>query len=325
MKRLFVLFACLLAVPAQGQILSIIMGGTNQPAATPTFSPAAGAVANPTTVTASTSTSDGCTIYFDTSNPPVTAQTTYSVTTGVTLYAQARGCAHHSDSLVGSAAYTISGPNTWTLVRHTMVLLPCNDTTSCSATVPAIGSGNVLVLIESGQSGSAHLTSTFGAIGGSWVHPGGNSAGACNSGNPSIISDCAYVLHTTACSSSCNITYTTTPYYANDSADIFEYTPSTGSAAYDTAGVSSGSFSTAPPVVALTISGTSDLVIQNVTAQDHYCTAVGSPYTSATDFTVSPAGSQAGYAAAVNLSSVTASPTWTCGTTRYTTMAVAFK
>ena len=110
MKRLFVLFACLLAVPAQGQILSIIMGGTNQPAATPTFSPAAGAVTNPTTVTASTSTSDGCTIYFDTTNPPVTAQTTYSVTTGVTLYAQARGCAHHSDSLVGSATYTITGP-----------------------------------------------------------------------------------------------------------------------------------------------------------------------------------------------------------------------
>jgi hypothetical protein len=108
MKRLFVLLACLLAVPAQGQILSIIMGGTNQPAATPTFSPVAGAVTNPTTVTASTSTSDGCTIYFDTSNPPVTAQTTYSVTTGVTLYAQARGCAHHSDSAVGSAAYTIS-------------------------------------------------------------------------------------------------------------------------------------------------------------------------------------------------------------------------
>ena len=108
MKRLLVLLACLLAVTAQGQILSIIMGGTNQPAATPTFSPVAGAVTNPTTVTASTSTSDGCTIYFDTSNPPVTAQTTYSVTTGVTLYAQARGCAHHRDSLVGSAAYTIS-------------------------------------------------------------------------------------------------------------------------------------------------------------------------------------------------------------------------
>jgi hypothetical protein len=108
MKHLLVLLACLLAVPAQGQILSIIMGGTNQPAATPTFSPAAGAVANPTTVTASTATSDGCTIYFDTSNPPATAQTTYSVTTGVTLYAQARGCAHHRDSAVGSATYTIS-------------------------------------------------------------------------------------------------------------------------------------------------------------------------------------------------------------------------
>ena len=76
-------------------------------AATPTFSPVAGAVSNPTTVTASTATSDGCTMYFDTSNPPTTAQSTYSVTTGVTLYAQAKGCTHHANSAVASAAYTV--------------------------------------------------------------------------------------------------------------------------------------------------------------------------------------------------------------------------
>jgi hypothetical protein len=83
-------------------------------AATPTFSPTAGAVSNPTTVTASTSTSDGCTMYLDTSNPPTTAQSTYSVTTAVTLYAQAKGCSTYSDSAVSAGqSYTITGPTTW--------------------------------------------------------------------------------------------------------------------------------------------------------------------------------------------------------------------
>ena len=147
MKRLLVLLACLLAVPAQGQILSIIAYGTNQPASTPTFSPAAGAVSNPTTVTASTSTSDGCTIYFDTSNPPVTVQTTYSVTTGVTLYAQARGCVHHRDSLVGSAAYTIAsgGLALVTGTTHTCsVYKSSGGALSCAIT--GVNSGDGLVL-----------------------------------------------------------------------------------------------------------------------------------------------------------------------------------
>ena len=168
MKRLFVLLACLLAVPAQGQILSIIMGGTNQPAATPTFSPVAGAVANPTTVTASTSTSDGCTIYFDTSNPPVTAQTTYSVTTGVTLYAQARGCAHHTDSQVGSATYTISGPLT---IAHDADSNSgsCGDVATCSwnHTIAASPAGPdlwVACSINYGDNGVSSIAATYNSV-----------------------------------------------------------------------------------------------------------------------------------------------------------------
>jgi hypothetical protein len=82
-------------------------------ASTPTFSPVAGAVSNPTTVTASTSTS-GCSsyIYFDTNPTPTTNQTTYSVTTAVTLYAYVHGCPGYTDSAVGSAVYTISGGGT---------------------------------------------------------------------------------------------------------------------------------------------------------------------------------------------------------------------
>jgi hypothetical protein len=111
MRRLLAITLMLL-IPSwlQAQMLQAIVAAGNRPTAnTPTFSPVAGAVSNPTTVTASSTTSGtGCTMYFDTSNPPTTAQTTYSVTTGVTLYAQLRNCAGYGNSLVGSAVYTIS-------------------------------------------------------------------------------------------------------------------------------------------------------------------------------------------------------------------------
>lgn len=111
MRRLLLVFVLLLTCSAFGQYMRIgsVFPTASTAAATPTFSPAAGAVSNPTTVTASTATTgDGCTIYLDTSNPPTTAQSTYSVTTGVTLYAQAKGCSTHTDSAVASAAYTIT-------------------------------------------------------------------------------------------------------------------------------------------------------------------------------------------------------------------------
>ena len=110
MKRLLLVCVLLLTCSAFGQYMrigSVFPTGATA-AATPTFSPAAGAVSNPTTVTASTVTVDGCTMYLDTNNPPTTAQSTYSVTTGVTLYAQAKGCSTHSNSAVASAAYTIT-------------------------------------------------------------------------------------------------------------------------------------------------------------------------------------------------------------------------
>jgi hypothetical protein len=110
MRRLLLVFVLLLTCSAFGQYMGIgsVFPTASTAAATPTFSPAAGAVSNPTTVTASTATVDGCTMYLDTSNPPTTAQSTYSVTTGVTLYAQAKGCSTHTNSAVASAAYTIT-------------------------------------------------------------------------------------------------------------------------------------------------------------------------------------------------------------------------
>jgi hypothetical protein len=80
-------------------------------AAQPTFSPAAGAVTNPTVVTASTATSGcGSYIYFDTNPTPVTNQTTYTVTTAVTLYAYVHGCPGYADSPVSNGSWTIYTP-----------------------------------------------------------------------------------------------------------------------------------------------------------------------------------------------------------------------
>ncbi len=119
-------------------------------------------------------------------------------------------------------------------MRHTLVLTPCGGTTSCTAPVSAIGSGNVLELSWIGD--IAHINGGFGSTCGSWVHPGGSSAGACDTNNGSTGMSCAYVLHSTSCSGTCNITWTISSASTHGSVVISEYTPSTGSATYDTAG-----------------------------------------------------------------------------------------
>jgi hypothetical protein len=249
MKRLFVLLACLLAVPAQGQILSIIMGGTNQPAATPTFSPVAGAVTNPTTVTASTSTSDGCTIYFDTSNPPVTAQTTYSVTTGVTLYAQARGCAHHRDSLVGSATYTISaGSPTFVAINEYNAPTAFSVTTS-SSTCP-IGHVRIFIANDAVPTDTLTLTTTTGnAITTRVAYTGVNG------------SFDAYVqAWTSTCTGSTGTyTLTSTSFYYTQ---LIDYEASSGT--YDTSNACSVASAYGPLSCSITSSG-ADLVVTSVT------------------------------------------------------------
>lgn len=116
------------------QILSGVMNVQPAPAATPTFSPAAGAVSNPTTVTASSASGCSTHIYEDTSNPPTTLQNTFSVTTAETVYAQVRGCPGFGNSAVGSAAYTIGGG--CTLVDAG---LTPNDQDNVSSSAPYVG------------------------------------------------------------------------------------------------------------------------------------------------------------------------------------------
>jgi len=102
-----------------GYINSSVVGGTwtiNSQASAPTFSPTSPFTGGATTVTASTSTS-GCSgyIYFDTSNPPLTIQTTYSFTTSVTLYAYVHGCPSYADSTVSIWNGTFASPQPPTL------------------------------------------------------------------------------------------------------------------------------------------------------------------------------------------------------------------
>lgn len=140
-----------------------VQEGTAQ---TPIFSPAAGGVSNPTTITASTGTA-GCSgsIYFDASNPPTTNQTTYSVTTAVTLYADVHGCSGFKDSGIASAPYTISvsPPAFVTGQDCTGGRTTSGASTTCSAPI-TVSTGDEIV-VGGNNAGNITLTSCSSASG----------------------------------------------------------------------------------------------------------------------------------------------------------------
>lgn len=164
---------CLLVFACTGLHAQLLVGMFNTTvlptAATPTFSPAAGAVANPTTVTASSATSgSGCTMYEDTNNPPTTAQSTYSVTTTVTLHAQLRGCASYNNSAIASAAYTlISWPFTDNFTRADSSTLGANYTEgwtsgSCATQIGITSGAATIAQYACGGNFSVALITTSG-------------------------------------------------------------------------------------------------------------------------------------------------------------------
>lgn len=165
MKKTFIFGALLLATTVtQAQLLVGVFGTVVTPqAATPTFSPVAGAVTNPTTVTASSMTSgSGCTMYLDTNSTPATAQSTYSVTTPVTLYAQVRGCTGYGNSAIASASYTISV----NLVVQTVNCEKTGSTYDASMNCPlsATAAGNSLIMFCSGSGGNPVTSTTPASV-----------------------------------------------------------------------------------------------------------------------------------------------------------------
>lgn len=156
----------LLASASYGQsLLSGIIGGAAalSQAATPTFSPTAGAVTNPTSVTISTATG-GCSgyIYHKTSAGVTsgdTNSTSYSVTGAVTVYAKVIGCPGYSDSSESSAAYTIAAAPTFVSPAISQYG-PSAPTTTSSFTV---SSGQSIVATMYSQ--SACGASTWSMVG----------------------------------------------------------------------------------------------------------------------------------------------------------------
>ena len=166
------LIPLLFSVLARGQILLPIMAGGNNPtAATPTFSPAAGAVSNPTTVTASSSSGCSTHMYFDTSATPTTLQNTFSVTTAETVYAQVRGCPGFGDSAVGSAAYTISGGS---YLYYGLGCTGTSSTSSCTAPTGSQATVDSDLLGGSFTVGADTNNYTLNAVGGYFSTPSGN-------------------------------------------------------------------------------------------------------------------------------------------------------
>lgn len=138
MKRILVILLFLACVAARGQAIFFGVNFNTATAATPTFSPASPYSGGATTVTASTSTSPcAAYIYFDTSNPPITQQATYSYTTTVTLYAYVHGCPGYNDSSVAiwtGTYHAFTSVRAWTCSKGTGTGTTINCTASAGFT-----------------------------------------------------------------------------------------------------------------------------------------------------------------------------------------------
>jgi hypothetical protein len=209
-------------------------------AAAPTFSPLAGAVSNPTTVTASTSTSGcGSYIYFDTSSTPTTNQTTYSVTTAVTLYAYVHGCPGYTDSSVASAAYTISVPQSFALEGHNANY--CASAASCAVGTGFTPAAGDVVIACAGEQGGNDLNSfTLSGMGSNSVvaSPQNPYSGG---GNGSQNVGCWYVLAAVNALITPSAGCPSTPNHCNI---FYLWARPTNAAAYDTSKGTTGNGTT---------------------------------------------------------------------------------
>lgn len=318
MKRIILIIA--LAAAANAQMLqSVSASGSVATAATPTFSPAAGAVSNPTTVTIST-TSDTCSSYIhhNTTGAPVLTSDptgTYSVTGAVTVYAAVLGCPGYKNSAVGSAAYTISGGGgTWTLVQHVVRDNPvgCQSATSCAFTNGVDGfvtptAGNVGIILA-GTFTALEFTAYNGITnGGTWTEQTGAEADlTVGSAHTQWIAATTLSL---VADSTITLNFTVAP--SGATFHFIELHWSGSTTAVDVVDKNTRATCTSCAGLALTLTGSADVIIQGI-APENGCTSItgGAGYTSFGDF----ASFGNALAGQINTTTATA-PTWTCSPT----------
>jgi len=216
----------------------------------------------------------------------------------------------------GAIAASGGGGNTWTLVQeadyHTQNSAYCT-TSPCVLTVASTGANNVLVVAAFGSSASGdYITAASG--GGTYTIPAACQVGAGAIGSVS----CAYVTASSSGVTSVSVSVTGLGSFGN--VYFWEWKPSTGSATYDTAStVNDAVASTTPAGVGLTLTGTSDVIMQVLAQVTGNPTAISSPYT------IETSGAFFAGAYATNQSSGSA-PTWTASTSATAVgLAIAFK
>ena len=131
-----------------------------------------------------------------------------------------------------------------------------NCSPSCSLTIPATGSGNLLYL-EAADLNGAHISSVSGA--GAWVVPTGTNTCRNTIGGDAL--SCAYVLSTTAGVTSLNITMTGS---GSTSFAVTEVSPQGGAFSLDVQGSTQNAASYNPSGQPLTLSGADDVIFQTI-------------------------------------------------------------
>lgn len=216
----------------------------------------------------------------------------------------------------GTATFGTSNPTTTTFthVQHVGTSNSCPNTTSCTITVSSTCSTCVGIIFGM-QGVNVFISSVSGA--GTWIVPAG-----CQLYNGGIVlaTSCAYNLSETSGTTSLVVTWNGTNvggglYYVETSWTGATPTIDTSGATFD--GVSGGT----QVGQALTLTGTSDFIVQGIASQSSPSAITGS-YLSLTTI---GGGGDGGGAYIVNTSSGSA-PTWTTGAaTESVVNAIAIK
>jgi hypothetical protein len=299
-------------------------------AATPVIEPVSGAYTSPQTISMSCSTPSSTIYYTTDGSTPTSASTVYSggfsqaIPATVQAICEASG---YTNSGIASNVYTVPTSGFGTPIISKAI---CGAFNTCAVTVPATGTSHLLFAVGTFGGVGIHITGmsggSTGALNsgpGAWYHPadgGGQGATAsCNpSGAGSNSADCAYVLTSTA--GSTTITFTLSGVPTGSTCWVYEVPYGNNPiqaelpiSAYQTP---SGTTTTG---AALWLSGANDIIFQAISPAQ-FVTAISGGYTISTAST----GPAVAY---LENSTNGVAPTWTQNTSPATgsVFGMAFK